>query len=151
MRVGGLRLAGLVWFLDMLKAICAVLLGYYVGGGAFSVWCGFAAIMGHCFPVWLKFHGGKGVSALFGIFLAVNPILFVACGLEWLLVALSSGYSSLGAVVVFFLAPIFGFLMGIDIGFAFLAISILCIIRHKDNIFRLIQGKESKIEWKWKK
>ena len=151
MRVGGLRLAGLVWILDMAKAICAVLLGKYVGGVAFSVWCGFVAIVGHCFPIWLKFHGGKGVSALFGIFLAVNPILFIACGIEWLLVALSSGYSSLGALTVFCLVPVFGFLMGMNVGFAFLAIALLCLFRHRENILRLFGHKESKIEWKWKK
>lgn len=151
MRVGGLRMAGLVWFLDMFKAVAAVLLGRYVGGVAFSVWCGFAAIVGHCFPVWLNFHGGKGISALFGVSLAVNPILFVVCGIEWLFVALSSGYSSLGALVVFCLIPVFGFLIGIKIGLAFLAISLLCFIRHHENISRLLHGKESKIEWKWKK
>ena len=151
MRVGGLRLAGLVWILDMAKAIMAVLLGRHFGGVAFSVWCGFAAIVGHCFPIWLKFHGGKGVSALFGIFLAVNPVLFIACGIEWLLVALTSGHSSFGALVVFCLVPIFGFLMGFNIGVAFLAISLLCLVRHWENIGRLIYGRESKIDWKWKK
>ena len=151
MRVGGLRMAGLVWILDMLKAIVAVCLGDAVAGDAFSVWCGFAAIVGHCFPVWLKFHGGKGISALFGIILAVNPILFVLCGLEWLTVALSSGYSSLGAVIVFCSLPIFGFAMGVEIGVAFIAISLLCLIQHRENIKRLLHGKESKVEWKWKK
>lgn len=151
MRVGGLRLAGLVWILDMAKAVVAVLLGRYVGGAAFGVWCGFVAIVGHCFPIWLNFHGGKGVSALFGIFLAVNPILFIICGIEWLVVALSSGYSSLGALVVFCLVPVLGFLMSFNIGVAFLAISLLCFIRHRENMSRLFHGKESKIEWKWKK
>jgi glycerol-3-phosphate acyltransferase PlsY len=151
MRVGGLRLAGLTWILDMLKAIIAVFVGRYVGGDAFGVWCGFAAIIGHCFPVWLKFHGGKGVSALFGVLIAVNPILFVVEGIEWLLVALGTGFSSAGALIVFCLMPVFGFLMGKGIGFAFLAIAVLCFIRHKANIVRLFQGQESKIEWKWKK
>ena len=151
MRVGGLRLAGLVWILDMAKAIIAVLLGRHFGGVVFSVWCGFAAIVGHCFPIWLKFHGGKGVSALFGIFLAVNPVMFLVCGIEWLIVALSSGYSSFGALVVFCLVPILGFFMGVNVGIAFLAISLLCLIRHRENILRLFHGKESKVEWKWKK
>ena len=151
MRVGGLRLAGLTWILDMAKAIIAVLIGRYVGGDAFGAWCGFAAIIGHCFPIWLKFHGGKGISSLFGVLLAVNPLLFIIEGIEWLIVALGSGYSSAGATVVFCLMPIFGFVIGIGMGFAFLAISILCLIRHKENILRLIQGKESKVEWKWKK
>jgi len=151
MRVGGLRLAGLTWILDMLKAIVAVLIGRYVGGNAFGAWCGFVAIVGHCFPIWLKFHGGKGISSLFGVLIAVNPLLFVICGIEWLIVALGTGFSSAGAMVVFCLLPVFGFIMGNGVGWAFLAISILCFVRHRENILRLFTGKESKIEWKWKK
>lgn len=151
MRVGGLRMAGLVWLLDMAKAIIAVLFGRYIGGDVFAVWCGFVAIIGHCFPIWLKFHGGKGISCLFGVLLSVNPILFVICGIEWLIVALGTGFSSAGATVVFCLMPLFGFLMNIGIGFGFLAISILCLWRHRENIKRLVSGTESKVEWKWKK
>ena len=151
MRVGGLRLAGLTWLLDMAKAIIAVLLGRYFVGASFGVWCGFIAIVGHCFRVWLKFHGGKGISALFGVLLAVNPLLFIICGIEWLIVALGTGFSSAGATVVFCLMPILGFVMNVSIGFGFLAISLLCLIRHRENIVRLITGKESIIEWKWKK
>ncbi len=151
MRVGGLRMAGLAWLLDMTKAVLAVLLGHYVGGESFAVWCGFAAIVGHCFPVWLKFKGGKGVSCLFGVLLAVNPILFVVGGLEWLLVALGTGYSSAGALTMFLLMLILGFCISFDVGIAFCAIVLLCLWRHRENVLRLLSGKESKIEWKWKK
>ncbi|MEE1029653.1 MAG: glycerol-3-phosphate 1-O-acyltransferase PlsY [Alphaproteobacteria bacterium] len=151
MRVGGLRMAGLVWLLDMAKAIAAVFIGKYVSGDAFGAWCGFAAIVGHCYPIWLKFHGGKGISSLFGVLLAVSPMSFVVCGLEWLLVALSSGISSLGATIVFCLIPVLGFAISVNVGFAFLAIGLLCMWRHRGNIIRLITGSESKIEWKWKK
>lgn len=151
MRVGGLRMAGLVWLLDMAKAIVAVLLGKYLAGDAFGAWCGFAAIVGHCYPIWLRFKGGKGISSLFGVMLAMSPLVFVVCGIEWLLVALYSGISSLGATVVFCLIPILGFVMGAGIGWAFLAIALLCMWRHRENIKRLIAKSESKIEWKWKK
>lgn len=151
MRVGGLRMAGLVWLLDMAKAIAAVFIGKYVSGDAFGAWCGFVAIVGHCYPIWLKFHGGKGISSLFGVLLAVSPMSFVVCGLEWLLVALSSGISSLGATIVFCLIPVLGFAISVNVGFAFLAIGLLCMWRHRGNIIRLITGSESKIEWKWKK
>lgn len=151
MRVGGLRLAGLVWLLDMAKAVAAVLIGRYVGGEVLAVWCGFAAIVGHCFPIWLRFHGGKGVSCLFGVLLAVNPILFVVCGVEWLILALSSGRSSAGALIVFCLMPILGFFISFGVGMGFLAVSALCVVRHRENILRLVSGKESKVDWKWKK
>ena len=151
MRVGGLRMAGLVWLLDMAKAIAAVFIGKYVAGDAFGAWCGFVAIVGHCYPIWLKFKGGKGISSLFGVLLAVSPMSFVVCGLEWLLVALSSGISSFGATIVFCLIPVLGFAISIYVGFAFLAIGLLCMWRHRGNITRLLSGSESKIEWKWKK
>lgn len=151
MRVGGLRMAGLTWILDMAKAIIAVFIGKYVAGDAFGAWCGFVAIVGHCYPVWLKFKGGKGISCLFGVLLAVSPLSFVVCGIEWLLVALTSGISSLGATIVFCLIPILGFAISTDVGFAFLAIGLLCLWRHRGNVIRLIKGSESKIEWKWKK
>ena len=151
MRVGGLRMAGLVWILDMAKAIVAVFIGKYVSGDAFGAWCGFAAIVGHCYPIWLKFKGGKGISSLFGTLLAVSPLSFAVCGIEWLLVALTSGASSFGATIVFCLIPILGFAISVQVGFAFLAIGLLCLWRHRGNIIRLIRGDESKIEWKWKK
>ncbi|MBO5705235.1 MAG: glycerol-3-phosphate 1-O-acyltransferase PlsY [Alphaproteobacteria bacterium] len=151
MRVGGLRMAGLVWLLDMAKAIAAVFVGKYIAGDAFGAWCGFVAIVGHCYPVWLRFKGGKGISSLFGVLMAVSPLSFAICGTEWLLVALTSGISSLGATVVFCLIPILGFAISINVGFAFLAIGLLCMWRHRENIKRLLGGSESRIEWKWKK
>lgn len=151
MRVGGLRIAGLVWLLDMAKAMLAVWLGAHFGGVVAGAWCGFAAIVGHCFPVWLRFRGGKGVSCLFGIMLAINPVIFVFCGIEWLVVALGLGKSSAGAIVVFGVLPILGFVMNNGVGWAFLAMSVLCLWRHVDNLRRLARGAESSIEWRWKK
>ena len=151
MRVGGLRMAALTWVLDMAKVMIAVLCGKMIGGIGFGAWCGFVAIVGHCFPLWLRFRGGKGVSGLFGMLLAISPLSFIFIGIEWLIVALLSGHSSSGALVVFLLVPIFGFVIDTSVGFAFLATVILCIIRHHQNIIRLIHGDESRIEWKWKK
>lgn len=151
MRVGGLRMAGIVWIMDMAKAALAVLLGNAVGGIGFGAWCGFFAVLGHCFPIWLRFHGGKGVSCLFGIMLAVNPVIFIVCGVEWLIVALTSGKSSGGAMIVFALLPILGFVMNHGVGWAFLAISGVCVARHYENILRLMRGTESSVEWRWRK
>ena len=151
MRVGGLRLAGLVWLLDMAKAVLAVLIGGAVGGDVFAAWCGFMAVIGHCFPVWLRFRGGKGISCLFGVLLATSPLAFAICAIEWLVVALTRGYSSLGAVIVFCLMPILGFVISAGTGVAFMAIAVVCLWRHRENIARLIGGTESKIVWKWRK
>ena len=144
MRVGGLRLAGLTWILDMAKAVIAVLIGRYVGGETFAAFCGFVAI-------WLRFHGGKGISSLFGVLLAINPLLFIICGIEWLIVALGTGYSSAGAVVAFCLMPILGFFISFGVGCVFVAIALLCLYRHRENIARLINKTESKVQWRWKK
>lgn len=151
MRVGGLRLAGLTWLLDMAKAVVAVFVGGALGGAALAAWCGFAAIVGHCYPVWLRFRGGKGISSLFGVLLAISPISFITCGIMWLIVALSSGFSSLGAVVVFCFMPVLGFCISVSVGWAFVAIGLLCLWRHRENIGRLVHGTESQIQWKWKK
>ena len=151
MRVGGLRMAALVWVLDMAKAICAVLLGRFIGGDVFAAWCGVAATIGHCFPIWMRFHGGKGVSCLFGMLMAINPIMFVVCGIEWLIVALSTGYSSAGALTVFVVAPVLGFAINSYLGVALMVTVLLEVWLHRENIGRLVGGTESKITWRWKK
>ena len=151
MRVGGLRMAATTWLLDMAKVIIPVLIGQWYMGIGFGAWCGFVAIVGHCFPIWLRFRGGKGVSGLFGMLLAISPLSFIFIGIEWLIVALTSGYSSLGALVVFLLVPIFGFVISASVGWAFLATALLCLVRHRQNIVKLIHDSESKVEWKWKK
>ncbi|MBR6363878.1 MAG: glycerol-3-phosphate 1-O-acyltransferase PlsY [Alphaproteobacteria bacterium] len=151
MRAGGLRVAGLVWIADMVKSIAAVLIGMAMGGDVLAAWCGFASVLGHCFPIWLGFRGGKGVSCLFGILLAINPLLFIICGIVWLVVAFSFGYSSLAGLTVFFVASVLGFAIGGGIGLAILATCLLCLVRHMENIGRLIGGTESKLVWKWKK
>ena len=151
MRVGGLRVAGLVWLLDMAKAIAAVLIGGAVGGVALAAWCGFVAVCGHCWPVWLRFRGGKGISCMFGVLLGISPVSFITCGIMWLIVALGSGYSSLGAVVAFCFMPVLGFCIASSVGWAFLAIALVCLFRHRENIGRLLGGQESTIHWKWKK
>jgi len=151
MRAGGLRMGGLVWLSDMVKAIVAVLIGKLLGGDVLAAWCGFAAVLGHCFPIWLGFRGGKGVSCLFGILLAINPLLFIACGLSWLVTVFSFGYSSLGGIVVFLVASVLGFALGGGVGAAILASCLLCLVRHTENIGRLVGGTESKLVWKWKK
>jgi len=81
MRHGGLSVALLTVISDMLKAIFAVLLGFYVGGPVVGMLAGAAAVVGHNFPVWLGFRGGKGFASTLGVLMAINPILFVISGL----------------------------------------------------------------------
>ncbi|MDR1337639.1 MAG: glycerol-3-phosphate 1-O-acyltransferase PlsY [Rickettsiales bacterium] len=151
MRAGGLKLAGLVWILDMAKSAAAVGLGYAVAGEGFAAWCGFAAFVGHCYPIWLKFKGGKGVSSLFGFMLALSPVMFAAQGLIWLIIALPTGYSSLAAWINWLLLPVFGFVINFWVGIICTAMAVLGLWAQRENIKKFAKGTESKIEWKWKK
>lgn len=150
MRAGGFKLAFLVWLFDMLKAFIAVKIGIYFLGIYWGGICGVLAILGHMFPLWLKFKGGKGVSCMFGVILAINPIYFLILALTWILSVIITSYSSLSAILCFFVLPILGFFKDFKIGVLFLIISILCLIKHKDNIKRLLKGTESKVNWKKK-
>ncbi len=140
-----------VWALDMAKAAAAVWLGAHFVSPVFGALCGFIAIVGHCFPIWLKFHGGKGNASMFGVLLAVNPLMFAVVGVEWLLVAATTKYSSLGAIVGFLVMPLLGFASGFQMGIVFTAIAALCIFQHRENIKRLLSGTESKMQMNPKK
>jgi len=151
MRMGGLRVGLIVVILDMLKGFVAAYLGWRLDGATFGALCGLFAIIGHCFPVWLKFKGGKGVGPLFGVFLAINPLIFVACGISYLIVALSLRYSSAGSLTASVVAAILGFAISINVGLIMIATAVIIFCLHHENIKRLINGNESKLEWKWKK
>ena len=150
-RVIGMKGFLSIFALDMAKAAAAVLLGSYFISPAFGALCGFIAIVGHCFPIWLKFKGGKGNASMFGVLIAVNPIMFVVVGIEWLMVAIATKYSSMGALVGFLVMPILGFAMSFKIGLVFVAIAALCFWTHRENIQRLLLGTESKIQMNIKK
>jgi glycerol-3-phosphate acyltransferase PlsY len=148
MRVGGFKMRAATWALDMGKSIVAVLFGANFGGAEFGALCGLVAVIGHCWPIWLKFKGGKGISPMFGMMLAVNPFIFVICAVEWLIVSLTTGYSSLASIIAFLVFPILGFAISMYMGWIFIGVSILCLWRHRENIQRLMMGTESKIKWK---
>ncbi len=107
---------------------------------------GLAAIFGHCFPVWLKFKGGKGVATTLGVLLAAVPIAGLsACGV-WLLTALLFKISSFAALVAVLIAPVVTFFAyGKTPAVICSAITLLVWTRHKDNIKRLLKGEEPRI------
>lgn len=107
---------------------------------------GLSAILGHNFPIWLRFKGGKGVATTFGTVLMLSPPLALALGLTWLVVAIFTRYSSLSAIVAFILSPLWAyFLSGNSIAIAMIALGILGLYQHRENIQRLLSGTESKI------
>ena len=113
--------------------------------------CAAAAFLGHVFPVFFRFRGGKGVATAGGILFAVNPLLGLATLATWIIVALFFRYSSLAAIVSAVFAPLYAFfmsLLGFELGFmlpAVILISALLVWRHKTNILKLVAGKERRI------
>lgn len=108
---------------------------------------GGAAFIGHIFPVWLKFKGGKGVATFFGTMLAAAWPVGMLAGATWILTALIFRMSSLAALTAAVLAPIYVFVTDRPYPVAVLAVlmAVLIFIRHKDNIGRLLKGEEPKI------
>jgi glycerol-3-phosphate acyltransferase PlsY len=151
LRTGNKGRAALTLLLDALKGTAAVLIGYWIGahGGVAilaSLLAGLAAFIGHVFPVWLGFRGGKGVATYIGVLLGVDWRAAVAfCGI-WLLVAFLTRYSSLSALVAALVTPV-GLLLGGDPATALLAglMSGLLIYKHRTNIRRLATGEEPRI------
>lgn len=108
---------------------------------------GGSAFLGHLFPVWLKFKGGKGVATFFGTLLAAAWPVGVAAGATWILMAVVFRISSLAALVAAALAPLYVILLGRPYPIAAMALfmAVLIYIRHKDNISRLLKGQEPRI------
>jgi len=108
---------------------------------------GGAAFLGHLFPVWLGFKGGKGVATFFGTLLAAAWPVGLAAGATWLIVAFLSRISSLAALVAVAAAPLFALLLGRPSAIALLALfmALLILVRHSENIRRLVKGQEPRI------
>ena len=109
--------------------------------------CGLFSIIGHIFPIWLKFKGGKGVACLFGFLMAINPMFFIITLIIWLIVAVITKYSSLSSIIstftMFFLFFIYDNNVNIVIPVTIIA---LIIFKHVLNIKRLINKTETKIK-----
>ncbi len=145
LRTGNKKLAAATLLLDGLKGFLAVLLvKLFLHHGVLVV--GLAAVLGHLFPVWLGFKGGKGVATGLGVFFGFAwPLGLVCCAL-WLLVAFTLRYSSLSALVAYAAAPIAALaLKGALTAEAALIIAGLVYWKHKPNIQRLIRGEEPRI------
>ncbi|HEX4333253.1 MAG TPA: glycerol-3-phosphate 1-O-acyltransferase PlsY [Usitatibacter sp.] len=145
----GHRVAALLTVLgDAGKGWAAVLVARLLGvpdEGAALV--GFAAFVGHVFPVWLRFHGGKGVATAGGVLIALDWRMGVAAIVAWLAIVLVTRYSSLAAIVAAVCAPVAAwYLLGPGPFFAAVAaMSVILVLRHHANIGKLLRGEESRI------
>jgi acyl phosphate:glycerol-3-phosphate acyltransferase len=140
----GLALATLL--LDGGKGAIAVGLIWAVLGAELVPVAGFAAVLGHNFPVWLKFKGGKGVATTFGTLIAAAWPAGLACCLTWMVVAFLFRISSLAALVALALSPVYAWIFASPAVAAMAAgLAVIGFIRHKQNISRLLKGEEPKI------
>lgn len=146
LRTGNKLAAALTLLLDGGKGVVAVLIGRYLGGEAGAQIAGFAAFIGHCYPIWLGFKGGKGVATFLGIWLALAWPVGIACCLTWLATAVIARISSLSALISAASAPIWAFLLGAPQAVVIGALlAALIFWRHRANIERLRAGTEPKI------
>ncbi len=146
LRTGNRLAAFLTLVFDAGKGAAAVLAARYLAGEAAAGLAGLFAMLGHLYPAFLRFRGGKGVATFLGTLLALSPpVGLAACG-SWLATALITRYSSLSALVAAALAPVFTFLL-YDRQAAVLVLLLAGLIyyRHGANIRRLLSGKEPKI------
>jgi len=146
LRTGRKGLAAATLILDMLKGTVAVLMVTAVAGDDAVLAAALGAFLGHLFPVWLKFKGGKGVATYIGLLLGLAwPAALIFCAV-WLAVAFAFRYSSLAALVASALTPpALWFLGRPDAALLFLLLSVMLWIMHRANIARLLAGSEGKI------
>lgn len=125
-------------------ALAVLLLGFFSPFAALGAALG--SVLGHLYPIWLQFKGGKGVATTLGVLLALTPVAGVlACGV-WLACALMFRISSLSALMASLVAPLFaGLVYGAPYAFIVMIITILVFVKHKDNIKRIMNGTEPKI------
>jgi acyl phosphate:glycerol-3-phosphate acyltransferase len=158
-RVLGSKWGTFVMIIDMLKGVLAtslyILLPYYMNGANewdrtnFMVGLGLAAVLGHIFPIWANFRGGKGVATLFGMILAIQPLVAVLCVGIFLLVLYLTRFVSLSSILAsiafaVFILVIFNEKEPLYRAFA-IAVALLVVLTHQKNITRLLRGGESKV------
>ena len=147
LRFGGKKLAATVLLLDVLKGTLPVLLAALLG--VTMDWLAaiaLAAFLGHLYPVFFEFKGGKGVATALGGLLALSPLLALTILATWLVVFLVSRISSLSAIVAATLAPMysFWFLDTTPARWILIVMALLLLYRHKSNIQRILSGEETK-------
>ena len=146
LRTGRKGLAAATLLLDMLKGTVAVVIAGYLDGPDAAMLAALGAFLGHLFPVWLKFRGGKGVAVYIGVLLGLFwPAALVFCAI-WLATAFTSRYSSLSALVASFVTPIFLWWFGhLALAALFAVLTLLLFYAHRENIQRLQAGTEGRI------
>jgi acyl phosphate:glycerol-3-phosphate acyltransferase len=155
-RVAGPQAGILTLILDIAKGAGAILLAGRLSKDS-ATWmmiAGVAALVGHCFPVWLKFKGGKGVATAAGVFLVLSPVAFLGAVIVFLLVVIFWRYVSLGSVSAAGAMPLLIYFLWaphhtppMSVTFGALASAVLIIYKHRGNLQRLVEGVEPKFSF----
>src|SRR5712672_1812326 len=146
LRTGHKGLAAATLILDALKGTAAVIIARYCGGDDAAMLAALGAFLGHLFPVWLKFRGGKGVAVYIGVLIGLFPPAAVVFCVLWLATAATTRYSSLSGLVASFVTPIFLWWFGhAALAALFVVLTLLLFWAHRENIERLQAGKEGRI------
>jgi len=146
LRTGRKTLAAATVLLDGGKGAAAVLLAGLLSTHDAALWAGLGAVLGHLFPIWLGFKGGKGVATGYGVLIAAAWPVGLAAGAIWLIAAIAFRWSSLAGLISFALAPFLAWALA-DPGVVKLALAIAVLVyaRHHANIRRLLAGTEPRI------
>lgn len=145
LRTGRKGLAAATLLLDLAKGAAAVLIAGWLFHGH-QIPAAAAAFIGHCYPVWLKFRGGKGVATMMGIVLALHWPIGLVYALVWLGLLAAIRISAVAGMAAAISAPIAAAVLGaFDLVFLLVALALIVLWKHRENIERLIQGREPRI------
>ncbi len=157
MRSGNKKAAAFTLLGDLLKGLIVVLVARFLmrgidGGDAIVGICGVLAVIGHIFPIFFKFKGGKGVATAIGVLLGFSPILALLVVVSWFVVFKFTRVSSLSAILATFLSPLYAYVLFQNTSYfgATLMIAVIVIFKHQSNIVRLIKGEEASFKRKEK-
>jgi glycerol-3-phosphate acyltransferase PlsY len=140
----GLAIATLLF--DLLKGAIPTFIAWRWFGPDMAVLAGAGAFLGHCFPVWLGFKGGKGVATAAGVILGFTPAVLAILLLAFIAVVALTRYVSLGSILTAVFAPVVAWLLGeVQPAQLYLLLAVIVVVKHHTNIARLLKGEESKV------
>jgi len=148
LRTGRKSLALATLLLDALKGTVPVWIGDTFFGPDMAIVAGLGAVIGHCFPIWLKFYGGKGVATAAGVILAMTPFAGLLAFVVFLVIVVFTRYVSLGSILAAVCSAPLAYVLGqIQPAELYLLIALIIVVKHHENIRRLIAGGESKLSF----
>jgi glycerol-3-phosphate acyltransferase PlsY len=145
LRTGSKMLAALTLILDCLKATAAILIAKRLFGDESGIFAAAGALIGHLYPVWLRFRGGKGAATFLGILIPLLPIAAGVYAAIWLLLLLTFRISSVGGMAAAISAPISAVILHSSLFPMLLGFAVLVLWKHRENILRLARGTEPRI------